>query len=251
MRFADCSFGRRPGFTLVELLVIIAIIAVLVALTAGGIFQVMDSQRKSNTEETLRKLASTLKQQWEEVRRTANSENMPDTFVQSQGGGDAFRARPLWIQAKLAYYFPQTFAEAFTPPNGLPALYAKDLQNMGIVQGGTLQPAGGEGAVLLLLILRRRNGGVAFNEDTLGSHAIGKANPSGSATQQVPMLIDDWGNPLAFFRSPGGNLEPVVVSAGRDGMLGLNLADPNMTVTDANAASDNLYSNRRIGARGD
>jgi hypothetical protein len=117
--------------------------------------------------------------------------------------GDPRLAQVIYIKMKLKQHFPQTFAEAFNPPTGLPALYASDLQKMG-VQAGSGAPQSYESAVLLILILRRANGGVRFNEDDLGSQAVGYANYNGVS---LKMLIDAWGNPLAFFAFPTGNAE--------------------------------------------
>ena len=48
MRFRSVG---RPSFTIIEILVVIALLGVLVALTAGTVMQVMNSRTKTNTEQ--------------------------------------------------------------------------------------------------------------------------------------------------------------------------------------------------------
>lgn len=47
---------RRGGFTLIEILVVITIIAILTALSVGAFFRVRSAQQTSNSQGTLSKL---------------------------------------------------------------------------------------------------------------------------------------------------------------------------------------------------
>ena len=94
-----------------------AIIAVLVALVASATFQVIGVQQERTTETTIRKVADALDQQWQAVLDQAKSEPIPPN-VTNLAGGDARRARVIYIKLRLAGEFPVTFSEALNPKGG-------------------------------------------------------------------------------------------------------------------------------------
>src|ERR1700731_3395642 len=104
------NFPPRSGFTMIELLVVIALIGVLAALTAGGIFQVIDGQKQSNTEQTMRTLSKAVRQKWERVISDARKETPLDPVPQLAGGSPD-RAQIIWIKYRLKQEFPMTFSE--------------------------------------------------------------------------------------------------------------------------------------------
>ena len=60
----NSSTTREAGFSLVEMLVVMAIIAILVSLTAAAVFKVIGVQRANNTQTTLKSVSSLLDKQW-------------------------------------------------------------------------------------------------------------------------------------------------------------------------------------------
>ena len=82
-------FARRAGFTLVELLTVVAIIAVLVSLVASATFQVIGVQQKRTTETTIKKVADALDQQWQAVVDQARKETVLNTNVLSLAQSNA------------------------------------------------------------------------------------------------------------------------------------------------------------------
>src|SRR6266571_2624671 len=66
--------ASRPGFTLLELIVVITIIAVLAALTTGVAMRFFGIQQQRNSEVTVTKLYEGLKEQWDTVIRQAKEE---------------------------------------------------------------------------------------------------------------------------------------------------------------------------------
>src|SRR5438045_3609129 len=93
----------RPGFTLVELMVVVAIIGVVVTLAATATFQVIARQRVANTELTIQKVNDALKAHWRAVIDQAKSEPIPDTILPgliAMAGNDPIRARLIWIKLR-------------------------------------------------------------------------------------------------------------------------------------------------------
>src|SRR5262249_28069863 len=133
----DSLYRQRTGFTLVELLIVIGIIVVLAALTLSATMQVIGTQYKNNSEQTVKKVALGVQKQWDIVVSTAKNERIPPGVI-SLAGGDERRARVLWIKLRLKQEFPMTYTEALQPwgpatapaylsAADLPSLYAREI----------------------------------------------------------------------------------------------------------------------------
>jgi prepilin-type N-terminal cleavage/methylation domain-containing protein len=123
--------SREAGFTLVELLIVIAIIVLLMSLTFGAAILVMGYQRQSNTETTIRTLYSALDHQWKAVIEAADKERIPANVVSMASAGnfnDAKRARVIWRKLRLRQAFPMNYSEAlypwYVPGTGAPLTFS-------------------------------------------------------------------------------------------------------------------------------
>ncbi len=208
----------RPGFTLIELLTVIAIIAVLATLSAAAVIRYRGVQQKNNTTAILNKLTPVVKSAWVGVAEKGYREfNTPiaQQFLASTiipiAGSTPDRQKAAYVKLKLVQYFPMTFDEVLHPsPQTLPPLkvYQQKLRALGI-QGSSSATSSFESAALLLMALQENVSGQAINTSDLGTI---ENVPVGSGS--IPVLVDGWGTPLAFFRWPTGASDLNAVTAG-------------------------------------
>jgi prepilin-type N-terminal cleavage/methylation domain-containing protein len=218
----------RTGFTLVELLTVIAIIAVLVTLVASATFQVIGVQQQRTTEMTIMKVADALDQEWQAVLDQAKTESIPPNIT-TMAGGDPRRARVIYIKFRLATEFPLTFSEAVNAPQGLYARksYVDALGTWTPPSSPNYpnytNPAGNNyfaesGACLYMSLKQNRRGMNTTIDNLLTAQEVGTITIINNNNQPMtfPTIMDAWGHPVVFFRSPTSNQE-------------LNIVDPSIT----------------------
>jgi prepilin-type N-terminal cleavage/methylation domain-containing protein len=190
----------RGGFTLLELLIVMTIIAVLAALVTGASFRFIGVQQENNTLTTVRKVAELLDKHWQAVVDQALAEPIPDSVastILTNAGSDPRRQRIIWVKMRLKQEFPQSLAEATSTSGPIPLAtrptYAAALSSY----TGTpmIQPYE-ESAVCLYLALSQNRRGVDTTIDT----TLTSSELQETGTPGLKKIVDAWGNPLLFCR---------------------------------------------------
>ena len=112
------TLSRRGGFTLVELLAVVAILGLLAALGTAAFLRARSGQEVKASEATVSTLRGLFDTRWKAVtddaRGDASNGRIPAAVV-TFAGGDKDRALAVWTYLKLKNEFPTTIAEACNP----------------------------------------------------------------------------------------------------------------------------------------
>ena len=245
----------RRGFSLVEILVVITIIGVLTAITAGAMFRLKASQTTSNTEGTLSKIDRSVMLRWGAVLEQAKR-TVPVSLVDRCGDKD--RALALWTYATLKNEFPMTFLEAKATVNlGAGASLSPRKYFVNVANGPALASLDEESAALLYAgVNQSGNAGNAAGTDGLNQQ-IGNTKPDGSG---AAVYKDGWGGHIFFLRhASGGEINnppysrpnaitvsvPVAPSGTVQKQLNVvNILDPRGLISDWGAVGTNPWLNQ-------
>jgi prepilin-type N-terminal cleavage/methylation domain-containing protein len=238
----------RRGFTLIEILVVISIIGILTAISAGALFRLRAAQTVNNTEGTLSKLHGLMMTRWSAVADQAKKD-VPASLV-DRCGGDRERAIAIWTYATLKNEFPMTFAEAKATINFGPGAVLQPRKIFTVAANATYTPALTpleESATLAYVgITQGGNKGNAAGTDG-SNQQTGNTSPDGKG---APVYKDGWGIPIVFFRhatAAGSEINSPPYSRANKVNLGgtstnvNNMLDPRALISDWGVAGTNPW----------
>ena len=200
---------RRRGVSLIEMLVVIALIGVLSALSTGAVFRLRSAQDQNNTEGTLSKVHSNMQTRWSAVLDQAKKD-VPQALVDGLAEGDRDRAIAIWSYAKLQNEFPETFLEAKRTIilNGVELKPRKIFETIANDPANASLTTDQQSAVLICAaIANTGNSGNALGTDGIQN----QMQPIGTGNTGSNCFKDSWGDPMIFRRhatSPEIDAEP-------------------------------------------
>jgi len=119
---------RRAGFSVIELIVVVSIMAILAGMLISGVMASKDRQHRENTKALLKKLDQAVMQQWSQALKEARATQVPSNLLLAVGptpSPDPLRrqkiAQAIWVKLVMRAEFPMTFAEVQNPWAGFPA----------------------------------------------------------------------------------------------------------------------------------
>lgn len=244
MRIHARDRHARRAFTLAELLMAVAIILILIALSAAAVLKFRTVGPFQATTANMNKIKKLLDAQWSIVVDKAKRDQLPSIpaeldQVKIKAGVPLTtaavdpRVRDAYIQLRLAQALPMNFTEALNPSSPLNPQpvkpwpgYVNYLASLGVNAGNaaTAAPVEVQQAICLLMALERGPSGVGTAADDIGgTSAIQKFQlPGGTAFGAT----DGWGTAMQFLRQTNGFL---ITSAG---------PDKNFLAVDDNVRSD-------------
>ena len=190
--------SQRRGFTMIELLVVIGLIAFLMTLSIGVLRNAIGSARERATEATITKINGLVQQRVDGFNRAMERSDLEPgvqqmlakMFPRYRGNKAMRRANEVMVKKDyFRYRFPQNFEEKnllVSPPSGVTVTVSAHKHQT--------QSA----ALLYWLLTQSEVYGIApVDESAFGSAEVRDTDGDG-----LLEFIDGWGQPLRFYRWP-------------------------------------------------
>ncbi len=185
----------RSGFTLVELLVTIAVIAVLATLLLGALYTAQDAARAQKTRSTIAKLHTMMMSRWESYK----TRRVPITIPPGTQPKIAARMRLDALRELMRLEMPDRYSDIIDNP----AIIARPSVSHAYLRKVTSAPAGyandHDRAECFYMIITLGADDDDTAADKFGASEVGDADGDG-----LREFHDAWGTPIRFLRwAPG------------------------------------------------
>lgn len=252
--------ANRAGFTIIEMFIVMAIIAVLATLVAGTVTKILMAGMGSTTRDRLSAIQKDLDSKWAKVTDDVRHEAIPSAVMNELMNGIQVspnqlavlagtdvqatqRAHVLWVKYRQMQAFPQSFTEIFNPDPlnlGVPPLfdYRQVLSKAKITKALNNPPQlieELESSACLLMALQHFGASI----DTYGPAVA--TFPYGNGALEVRAFKDAWDNQIVFCRWPDNSsrLNPGGAQPGQAN----DSADPTGLLLDQSWLSNTLAKN--------
>jgi prepilin-type N-terminal cleavage/methylation domain-containing protein len=196
--------SRRAGFSLIEILVVIGLIAFLTAALVAVVPRVANASKVAATRATIKKVDELLNDRINGFRRWIQRQDQQagsgipsyvDLGIYQQVGNNLQVAKAICIKKLFAQAFAQTYSEL---PNSIQTANPRT------------GPQGlGDSAGCLYLILTK---GPLFDTEPPSAADLKAIEIADTDGDGIPEIVDAWGQPLRFYRWPTRLVRPSTAS---------------------------------------
>jgi prepilin-type N-terminal cleavage/methylation domain-containing protein len=207
---------RERGFTLVELLITVSIIALMAGMILFALYRAQETAREQKTRALIARLDAIIKSKWENYK----TRRVPITIPPNTKPIDAAKMRLDALRDLMRLELPDRWSDIVDdpvapfpphpgPPIARPAASQsyKRRYDQAVAAGATPSPPF-QSAECLYLVVTATLGEEADGRDVFKAESIGDVDRDGFAE-----FLDGWGQPIRFVRWPAGFLSELNVEA--------------------------------------
>jgi prepilin-type N-terminal cleavage/methylation domain-containing protein len=228
---ANSAFARRPGFTLIELMVVCAIIGILASTILFALFGAQESAREAKTKTLITKLNNVVMPKYEAYRTRRVPVALTSSLTRAQSAQDRLDALHDLMRLELPDQWMDVWTSPMTLTNSgmsvpVPATTLAYQTAFNNATGQSLTMSSSPSAATLAPYINYQAAECLYliatlnQTDTLGGRDLFNENNIGDYDGDgLKEFKDAWGMPIRFLRWPAGfvsDLQPIPPSSQSD-----------------------------------